>query len=148
MHAIERCISPAQRGWLELRRALWPDCTEADHATDRDAYVSRPERQVALVAYGEDNKPIGFIEVSLRSDYVNGTSSSPVAFIEGLYVVEQARGRGVGRALVQSGERWAREHGCREMASDVLLDNESGHAAHRALGFEETDRVVYFRKGL
>ena len=103
---------------------------------------------MAFVAYGDGGEPIGFIEASLRSDYVNGTSSSPVGFIEGLYVVERARGRGVGRALVQAAERWAREHGCREMASDVLLENESGHAAHRALGFEETDRVVYFRKNL
>ena len=92
--------------------------------------------------------PLGFIEVSTRSDYVNGTSSSPVGFVEGFFVTPAARRQGVARVLLQAGEEWARQRGCREMASDVLVDNATGHAAHRALGFEETDRVVYFRKNL
>jgi aminoglycoside 6'-N-acetyltransferase I len=43
---------------------------------------------------------------------------------------------------------WARARGCRELASDALLDNEASQRAHRALGFEETERVVYFSKKL
>jgi aminoglycoside 6'-N-acetyltransferase I len=36
----------------------------------------------------------------------------------------------------------------RELASDALLDNNGSHAMHEALGFTETERVVYFRKAL
>ena len=84
----------------------------------------------------------------MRVDYVNGTNSSPVAFLEGLYVARSSRRQGVAHALVESVVEWALAQGCRELASDSLLDNTAAHAAHRALGFEETERVVYFPRKL
>jgi aminoglycoside 6'-N-acetyltransferase I len=45
-------------------------------------------------------------------------------------------------------ETWGRTQGCSEFASDALLENSDSHSMHRALGFEETERVVYFRKSL
>ena len=91
---------------------------------------------------------LGLVEVALRSDYVNGTNSSPVGFLEGIYVVPQARRQGVARMLVAEAERWAASVGCSEFASDALIDNTRSHAMHVALGFEETERVVFFRKAL
>ena len=61
---------------------------------------------------------------------------------------EDLRRSGAGRALMDAAEEWAREHGYAEIASDALLDNEVSHAAHRALGFEEVERSVHFRKAL
>ena len=90
----------------------------------------------------------GFVEASKRNDYVNGTSSSPVAFLEGLYVEPAARRKGVARSLVESVVAWAAAEGCRELASDSPLDNVAAHAVHRALGFAETERVVYFLRTL
>jgi len=81
-------------------------------------------------------------------DYVNGTGSSPVAFLEGLYVTPNFRRKGVARALVNCVVEWASAWGCLELASDSLLNNTAAHAAHRALGFEETERVVYFLRRL
>ena len=89
---------------------------------------------------------VGLAEASLRHDYVNGTTSSPVGFLEAWYVAPAWRGRGVGRALLRAVEGWTRALGCTELASDALLDNTASHAAHRACGFVETERVVYFRK--
>ncbi len=91
---------------------------------------------------------MGFVEASKRVDYVNGTSSSPVAFLEGLYVAPESRRKGVARALVDSVVEWASTWGCLELASDSLLNNTTAHAAHCALGFEETERVVYFIRRL
>jgi aminoglycoside 6'-N-acetyltransferase I len=91
---------------------------------------------------------VGFVEASKRIDYVNGTNSSPVAFLEGLYVAPSSRRQGIARALVDSVVKWALDEGCSELASDSLLDNTAAHAAHSALGFEETERVVYFRRTL
>jgi len=91
---------------------------------------------------------VGFAEASIRRDYVNGCETSPVAFVEGLYVTPHHRHGGVARALVAAVERWAKAQGLRELASDAMLDNEQSHAMHRALGFSETERVVYFRKAL
>ena len=101
--------------------------------------------RLAMTAGGS---AVGFVEASKRVDYVNGTSSSPVAFLEGLYVVPASRRQGVARVLVESVVKWALAEGCSELASDSLLDNSAAHAAHRSLGFEETERVVYFRRVL
>lgn len=145
---IERCASAGNPGWLELRRELWPHCEEADHLAEMTATCSNPDRLSAFLAKDEAQRPVGFVEAALRTDYVNGTHSSPVGFVEGIYVIPSARRRGFARALVRAAEAWARTNGCREMASDARIENESSQAMHRALGFAETMRVVYFRKEL
>jgi aminoglycoside 6'-N-acetyltransferase I len=138
-------IGPASASdltWLSLRSALWPDGTDPEHlrymadALQRDHFV-----RLAVVP---DGSAVGFVEASRRVDYVNGTTTSPVAFLEGLYVVPDARRKGVARALVKEVERWAVTQGCTELASDSPIENSAAHAAHRALGFEETERVVCF----
>ena len=144
---IARCASPDEPGWRELRAALWPDCADEDHDRDTVAYCSSA-RYAAFIARDAANRALGFVEVSLRSDYVNGTSTSPVGFIEGLYVIPEARMQGVARSLVRAAEDWARDKGCSEMASDTPLENEGSQAMHRALGYADGDRVVYFRKDL
>jgi len=134
------------RAWLALRRALWPDDTEEGELSGMADTLARGHH--VRLAVTSDGDAVGFVEASKRVDYVNGTSSSPVAFLEGLYVVPGFRRRGVARALVESAVQWAGAEGCRELASDSLLSNAAAHAAHRALGFEETERVVYFRRPL
>jgi len=105
-----------------------------------------PERFAQYISLSPDGQTQGFVEVALRTDYVNGTKSTPVAFLEGIYVVPGARRQGVARELVAAAESWAGSRGCREFASDALLENEASHAMHRALGFQESQRVVFFRK--
>ena len=100
------------------------------------------------LAVSAEGSALGFVEASKRTDYVNGTSSSPVAFLEGLYVVPASRRKGIAQTLVGSVVSWAKCEGCSELASDALLGNGTAHLVHLALGFEETERVVYFRKAL
>ncbi|HEY2274147.1 MAG TPA: aminoglycoside 6'-N-acetyltransferase [Steroidobacteraceae bacterium] len=134
------------RAWLELRIVLWPDDSPAAHlAAMAEALARGHYVRLALTAAGA---AVGFVEASKRSDYVNGTTSSPVAFLEGLYVAPATRRRGVARALVESVVAWALGQGLSELASDSLIDSVAAHAAHRGLGFEETERVVYFRRPL
>lgn len=134
--------------WAELRAALWPEDDAASHAVEIRRALARPRATTAFLAFDAEGRACGFAEATLRRDYVNGTESSPVGFLEGWYVTPEARGRGAGRALVAAVEQWTREQGCAELASDALLDNETSHHAHAACGFEETERVVYFRKRL
>ena len=145
---VRRAIEADVGAWAELRTALWPEDDAATHAAEiRDA-LAQPQGAVAFLAIDADGHARGFAEATLRRDYVNGTESSPVGFLEGWYVAPEARGSGAGRALVAAVEQWTREQGCSELASDALLDNEPSHSAHHACGFEETERVVYFRKRL
>jgi aminoglycoside 6'-N-acetyltransferase I len=143
---IERCSSLDQPGWLQMRMALWTDATADDHRGYMAISLAQPERFLQLMMYDGKHEPIGFIEGSIRGDYVNGTETSPVGFVEGVYVVPAWRRKGLARQLFAAIGDWARARGCRELASDALLDNEASQRAHRALGFEETERVVYFRR--
>lgn len=145
---IKRCLSVELAGWLELRQALWPHGSRAEHLAEMAALVARPDRYAQFVAYSSAGRAAGLAEASVRRDHVNGTASSPVAFLEGLYVIPEARRKGVAASLVSTVSAWAQGAGCSELASDASLDNAASHAVHRALGFQETERVVFFRKAL
>jgi aminoglycoside 6'-N-acetyltransferase I len=129
-----------------MRAALWPDEDPGELAADLETLLADPT-QVAFVAERDDGRLCGFAEASMRR-YANSNDESPCAFLEGWWVDEDVRRTGIGRALVAAVEDWARARGFHELGSDALLDNTDSHAAHRALGFEERERVVYFRKWL
>ncbi|OQS46557.1 aminoglycoside 6'-N-acetyltransferase [Chromobacterium violaceum] len=134
--------------WLALRAALWPDCPSEEHRREIDAQTAEPARYAAFVATDASCGAIGLIEVALRHDYVNGTRHSPVGFIEGLYVAPAHRRSGVAGRLLGAAKDWSRDRGCAELASDTALDNLVSQQAHQALGFEETERVVFYRMAL
>jgi aminoglycoside 6'-N-acetyltransferase I len=131
-----------------MRLALWPEDSREEHLKEMADYVADPDKYLNLVAYDDTIQPIGFAEGSLRVDYVEGTHSSPVAYVEGIYVVPEARKQGVARSLIEEIARWGKIHGCTELASDTDLENFDSQAMHKALGFEETGRIVYFRKDI
>lgn len=134
--------------WTAMRTALWPRGGNGAHAADIAELLADPGETINLIARGPDEGALGFAEAALRRDYVNGCKTSPVAFLEGIFVKPEARGKGVARAMVGAVEAWAREQGCTEFASDTAPDNFVSQDMHRALGFEETQRVVFFRKVL
>ena len=96
----------------------------------------------------EDARPVGFAQCQLRHDYVEGTSSSPVGYLEGIYVAEDFRKQGIAKEMLAACEAWAREQGCREFASDCELDNEESLRFHKKLGFQEANRIICFTKPL
>ena len=140
--------------WLVLRTALWPEEGSTPHAADIERFFADTRRgpgvdpEAVLVAEDQASSAlIGLAEVSRRT-YAEGCETSPVGFLEGWYVVPERRRQGIGRALVDAAEVWARELGCRELASDALVDNRVSAEAHRALGFEEVEVIRCFRKEL
>lgn len=134
--------------WAELRQALWPNSGLAAHATDIAALLATPGDTINLITRLPDGRAVGLAEAALRHDYVEGCKTSPVAFLEGIYVAPDCRRLGIARGLVAAVEDWACAHGCSEFASDAALDNLASQQMHGALGFSETQRVVYFRKVL
>jgi len=134
--------------WVEMRLALWPDTPEAEHRAEVESSLAESDRYASFLCEDEAGVAAGFAEASIRRDYVNGCETSPVAFLEGIYVLPAYRRRGVARALITAVERWATSQGCQELASDTATDNLRSQSLHMALGFEETERVVYFRKEL
>jgi aminoglycoside 6'-N-acetyltransferase I len=135
--------------WAELRASLWPKETIDEHRHELLAVLASPQSDaIGFVAVDRNGRICGFAEATLRHDYVNGCKTSPAAFLEGIYVQPDDRGDNIGRKLCSAVEAWGRERGCTELASDALLENGDSHRFHAAIGFAETERVVYFRKTL
>ena len=96
----------------------------------------------------DNGAPIGFAQCQLRHDYVEGTNSSPVGYLEGIFVTESHRRRGYAKLLLAACQVWAKEKGCREFASDCELVNEESLRFHLKMGFEEANRIICFTKQL
>jgi aminoglycoside 6'-N-acetyltransferase I len=129
-----------------MRHALWPDADVAELAAEVDDFLGS-EDQVAVVVERASGALCGFLEAGCRP-FANGVDEQPCAFVEGWWVDADVRRTGVGRALMAAAADWARHRGFTELGSDVEIDNVGSQDAHKALGFEERERVVYFRKRL
>lgn len=143
---IRRARPEDKSEWQRMRMLLWPDEAGATDSSDLDRMLADPTQPV-FVAVREDGKPGGFLEGSLRK-YADGCDTSPVGYIEGWFVDEDLRRQGIGGTLVRAFEDWAREQGCAEVGSDTWLTNEISIQAHLVLGYEETERLIHFRKKL
>ena len=137
-----------------LCEALWPQSSAEEHAQELrvklgdEAATHLTMPLTIFVTVGLDGLLVGFLEVGLRSHADGCNPIQPVGYIEGWYVAEDYRHRGVGRDLLAKAEDWARRHGCVEMASDAIIDNELSQRVHEALGYEVVDRCVHYRKRL
>ncbi len=135
--------------WTQLRSQLWPNGAIEVHREDlKRLFLSGNGDAIAFLAFNDAGGIIGFAEATLRHDFVNGCDSSPVLFLEGIYIRPQERRKGVGRLLCAAVAAWGRAQGCTEFGSDALLENVESQAFHLALGFGESERVVFFRKVL
>lgn len=133
--------------WLRLRSALWPDLGPEAQRSEMANWLARSDAVVFVAVRPGDAGLAGFAEVGARS-LADGCETSPVAYLEGWYVDIDMRRRGVGAALIQAAETWARTQGFREFASDAELDNMESQRAHVALGFFEVGRSVLYLKKL
>lgn len=145
-----RMARPADLDLLApLRAALWPDGSLAEHREELARILEgKPVSTLPLVAMVAEcaGGIAGFVEASLRS-YANGCAPGrPVGYVEGWFVAAAYRRRGVGRALLAAAEAWCRGQGAAEIASDTWIDNDGSQRAHEALGFEEANRCVHYRK--
>lgn len=104
--------------------------------------------ECAVYLYCIDNMPIGFAQCGLRYDYVEGTESSPVGYLEGIFIQEEYRRKGHARDLLAECEKWARQKGCSEFASDCESDNGVSLDFHMNMGFTEANRIICFIKRL
>ncbi len=132
--------------WLRMRKALWDDCPTEQQEREIDEFLGSDNVEV-FFAERPGGGLCGFVEASIRP-WAIGCEDGPVGYIEGWYVDADMRRRGVGRALVEVAEAWARSRGSRQMASDAELWNSVSHQAHGAIGYEETARLVLFKKDL
>ena len=138
---------PEEAGQLSaLVKIIWPEHTPEELTRIITGYMSSENSAVfAEIVNGEY---AGVALCCLRHDYVEGCETSPVGYLEGVSVREEYRHRGIAGKLVSECEQWAREKGCTEFASDCELTNTASLSFHLAVGFQEENRIICFKKML
>ena len=130
----------------EMALLMWEDDDPNDLKEEFER-LTEGDDSACFIQYADDT-PVGFAQCQLRRDYVEGTDTSPVGYLEGIFVREEYRRRGYARALLNRCEKWAKERHCSQFASDCELENEDSLRFHMAMGFEEANRIICFRKDI
>ncbi|KAB7615524.1 GNAT family N-acetyltransferase [Amylibacter sp. SFDW26] len=146
MDVVIREIRKSDRDiWLGMYRALFSEYSDAALMAEMDRIYKSGKRSAYMAEV--DGAAIGFAEYALR-DYANGCHSQPVPFLEGIWIHDDYRSQGIARALVEFLEGKARRAGFKEFGSDVELSNYPSQLMHERLGFEQTEKVIFYRKVL
>lgn len=143
---IKRAETEDAGALAALAIQMWTD-HDPDALTEEFRELINNEDAACFLKY-VGGRPVAFAQCQLRHDYVEGTDSSPVGYLEGVFVAEGYRRKGYAAALLAECERWAKEKGCCEFASDCELDNADSLSFHMALGFTEANRIICFKKEL
>ena len=121
--------------WEQMRCALWPG-HDAEHHQEIAAFFAGtlPEPAAVLVAENEEGRTLACAELSIRDDLPE-LQERRAGYVEGLYVIPEARNRGIARKLLQASRDWARGQGCVALASDraerIIVDRKFQPSANR-----------------
>jgi len=141
---IREATSKDIEAWARLRNSLWPHCSIEQCENDA-AEILKTDRETCFIHVDSESQTItGFLEVSTR-DYSEGCDSSPVGYLEGIFVEESKRRKGIALELVESSYSWMLGKGCTEVGSDALLENVESIEFHKKIGFVEVERQVVFK---
>lgn len=130
----------------DLALLLWPENKRLELREEFVQLLASAKDKLYLVSNEQDY--VAFIHLSIRSDYVEGSHSSPVGYVEGIYVKPEYHRQGISKRLVQVGEQWCQSMGCRQIASDIEQDNMDSYDFHVNVGFEEANRIIAFIKDI
>lgn len=130
----------------KLAWKLWPEST-LEEETDFFYKCLSNNSQTAYILSVE-NDHVGFVYASLRNDYVEGTKTKPVCYIEGIYIKSKHRAKGYANNLIKEVEKWGKLKKCIEIASDAEIGNVNSIEFHKKIGFNEVNRIVCFAKAI
>ncbi len=125
---------------------MWNSHSVSELIDEFSEIISKGKSQFFL-KYKNDI-PIGFAQCQLRYDYVERTVTTPVGYLEGIFIKEGYRNKGYAKELLSECESWARYSGCQEFASDCEIDNIDSFYFHKAMNFTEANRIICFTKAL
>lgn len=142
-------VKATSKDSLELAKMavkIWTEHSLTELAKEFEDIIEHKEAAIFMLLV--DNQAVGFAQCQLRHDYVEGTNTSPVGYLEGIFIEQKFRYRGYAKELLAKCEEWAREKGCTEFASDCESDNDESLKFHLNTGFTEVNRIICFKKQL
>lgn len=143
---IKQATQKEAMSLAKLAIQMWED-NKIEELAEHFEKLAANEEAACFLKYVADTA-VGFAQCQLRHDYVEGTETSPVGYLEGILVEETYRHKGYAKELLRECEQWAKSKGCSEFASDCELENEESLRFHMAMQFEEANRVICFRKSI
>jgi GNAT superfamily N-acetyltransferase len=108
----------------------WP--SDASYLASVERLIGRDDTEFLLAASVEGAAPEGVVQLRYRWSV---WTEAEDCWLEDLYVLDSARGTGMGRALVQASLDRARERGCRRVELDVNTGNPTARGLYESLGF-------------
>lgn len=143
---VRKATNSDSRILAEMAVQIW-DSHTADVLEAEFTETLNNDHSAFFIKYA-DGIPVGFAQCGLRTDYVEGTESSPVGYLEGIFVKADYQKNGYAKELLSACEMWAKDMGCTEFASDCELDNTDSLKFHMAMGFDVANRIICFKKKL
>ena len=117
------------------KNARWEDCKKDAKVTEQFIYLI-------------DNKAVGLLTCSIKREYVAGCNTNKVAYLEGLYVLPEYRRQKIGSKLLDHFKLWAKNKGCKEMASDIEIENDISLQFHKKNGFEVVETTIHLKTNI
>jgi GNAT superfamily N-acetyltransferase len=138
---------------MEVRRADQNDAPSVQVLLLQLGYdIAEEEVRRRLIALS--GQPVDPILLAVERDEILGLIAlhwmpmlhlaKPMARITALVVRKEARGKGIGRILVEAGSEMAKREGCGLVEVTTALDRTDAHAFYKAIGFDVTS-LKYLR---
>jgi len=143
---IVKATSKDSLALAKIAIKMWSEHSLDELAKEFEETIDCEESAIFMLMV--DNQAVGFAQCQLRHDYVEGTDSSPVGYLEGIFLEQEFRHRGHAKKLLAQCEEWAKNKGCTEFASDCESDNDESLKFHINMGFTEVNRIICFKKQL
>ncbi|MEW5835878.1 MAG: GNAT family N-acetyltransferase [Lysobacterales bacterium 14-68-21] len=93
----------------------------------------QPPNSFLFVAEDADAERVGFLHLQKTQDFFTGRTNCHISDVA---VAPGHEGRGVGRALLQHAEEWAREHRCALVTLAVFPGNGKARGLYEAMGYD------------
>ena len=129
-----------------LAALLWQNHSAEDLFHEFSKIMSKGESHFLLMF--DYYMRVGFALCQLGHVFVVVTETTPVGYLEGIFVKEGYRNKGYAKELLAECEAWAKRNGCHEFASDCEIDNIGSFRFHKAMNFAEVNRIICFTKRL
>jgi aminoglycoside 6'-N-acetyltransferase I len=143
---IVKATSKDSLALAKMAIKMWSEHSLDELAKEFEDTIDCKESAIFMLMV--DNQAVGFAQCQLRHDYVEGTDTSPVGYLEGIFLEQEFRHRGHAKKLLAQCEEWAKNKGCTEFASDCESDNDESLKFHINMGFTEVNRIICFKKQL
>ncbi|MFZ1784886.1 MAG: aminoglycoside 6'-N-acetyltransferase [Ferruginibacter sp.] len=130
----------------KLTIEFWQDCNYEEELLNWRQIINVADNYCALAKL--DERYVGFIHMTIRNDYVEGSNTDKTAYLEAIYIKPAYRYKNIATLLVNKSELWAKSKGFSQVASDTEFENLCSQQFHKKLGFKEVSRIVCYLKNV